>query len=237
MILGVTSAVDRRARAIASDYRIRGYTVLEEPSPEQLPGFLSGYSPTLVAHKDGESAESMGESVVVVVKARLHPGKERRVGELADLIRNKPGWKFEFALVESEAELDTPDSAVPFGREEIRQCNNVARQLLESGFQDPALLQAWKGAEAVVRLLLREERVKAGESVAIERGTINRLLGSAVYYGVISQEDYSVLTDAMSYRNAYAHGFTLPEFEPAQTVNTIISTTEKLLEYPPAGSD
>ena len=230
-------AESRRSRAIADDYRRQGFTVVENPSPEQLPEFLASYRPSLIAQRADYSGDSGAESVVVVVKARHRLGTESRLGELADLIRESPGWKFELALVEGEALLDTPDSAVPFGREEIRQCNNVARQLLESGFQDPALLQAWKGAEAVVRLLLREERLKAGESVAIERGTINRLLGSAVYYGVISQEDYSVLTDAMSYRNAYAHGFTLPEFEPAQTVNTIISTTEKLLEYPPAGSD
>ncbi len=237
MMLDDISAEKRRARAIASDYRIRGYSVLEEPSPEQLPDFLSGYSPTMVAYKDGESAESMGETVVVVVKARLRPGKERRVGELAELIRNTPGWKFELALAESEAELDTPDAAIPFGREEIHQCNKTARQLLKSGFQDSALLQAWKGVEAAVRLLLKEERLEAGEAVAIERGTINRLLGSSVYYGVISQEDYSILADAMRYRNAYVHGFTLPEFDPAQAVNTIISTTERLLECAPPESD
>ena len=237
MMLDEISAEKRRARAIASDYRIRGYSVLEEPSPEQLPDFLSGYSPTLVAHKKGETADSMGESVVVVVKVRPRPGKERRVGELAELIRNRPGWKFELALAESEAELDTPDAAIPFGREEIRQCNNVAQQLLESGFQDSALLQAWKGAEAAVRLLLREERLEAGEAIVIQRSTISRLLGSAVYYGVISQEDYSILEDAMRYRNAYAHGFTLPEFDPAQAVNTIICITERLLEFAPPESD
>ena len=51
MILDDISAEKRRTRAIASDYRSRGYTVLEEPSPEQLPDFLAGYSPTMVAHK------------------------------------------------------------------------------------------------------------------------------------------------------------------------------------------
>ena len=237
MILDEISAEKRRARAIASDYRIRGYTVLEEPPPELLPDFLAGYSPTMVAQKSGESAESIGESVVVVVKARLHTGKERRVGELAELIGNKPGWKFELALVESEAELDTPDAAIPFGRDDVRRCNETAHQLLAAGFHGPALLQAWAAAEATVRLLLREERLLAGEAVAVERVAPNRLFGSAVYYGVMSNEDYSALMDAVVHRNAYVHGFTLPDFDPVQAIGTIIDTTERLLEYPSPESD
>ena len=230
-MLDIISAEKRRVRAIAADYRIRGYAVLEEPSPEQLPDFLTAYAPSILARKEGESAESLGESVVVVVKGRQRPGNERRVGELAELLGNKPGWKFELALVEAEAQLDTPDTAIPFGKKEIRQCNNTAHQLIKAGFYDFALLQAWRGVEATVRLLLEEERLKEGETVAIEQVTPKRLFGSAVYYGVISHEDYSILMDAMRYRNAYVHGFTLPEFNPAQTVDTIISTTERLLEY------
>ena len=236
MILHDISAEKRKVRAIASDYRMRGYTVLEEPLPEQLPDFLSGYNPSIVAYKEGESAESMGESVVVVVKARQRPGNERRMGELAELLRSKPGWKFELALVEAEVLLDTPDAAIPFGREDIRQCNITAHQLLKAGFYDSALLQAWRGVEATVRLLLEEERLMAGEAAAVERATPNRLFGSAVYYGVLSQEDYSILMDAMRYRNAYVHGFTLPDFDSAQAINTIISTTERLLEYAPPES-
>ena len=233
MMLHDISAERRRVRSIAADYRMRGYTVLEEPLSEQLPDFLSGYSPSIVAHKEGESAESMGESIVVVVKARQRPGNERKVGELAELLRNKPGWKFELALVEAETLLDTPDAAIPFGREDIWQCNNAAHQLLKAGFYDSALLQAWRGVEATVRLLLEEERLMAGEAVAVERATPSRLFGSAVYYGVLSQDDYSILMDAMRYRNAYVHGFTLPDFDSVQAINTIISTTERLLECAP----
>lgn len=234
MMLEAISAEKRRARAIASDYRMRGYTVLEDPSAEQLPDFLSGYNPTIVAHKEGESAESMGESVVVVVKARQHQGKEENLGELAELLRNKPGWKFELALVETDAQLDTPSAAIPLGKDDIRQCNYAAHKLLAAGFRDAALLQAWIGAEATVRLLLEEDRQIAGEVVSAERFTPGRLFGSAVYYGVISEEDYSILTDTMRYRNAYIHGFTLPDFDPVGVVNTIISTTQRLLDYVPS---
>ena len=41
------------------------------------------------------------------------------MGELAELLRKKPGWTLELALVESDAPLEIPDVAVAFGRNEI----------------------------------------------------------------------------------------------------------------------
>ena len=40
-------------RYLADTYRIQGYEAIEEPSPEQLPQFLSGFRPDLVVHKQG----------------------------------------------------------------------------------------------------------------------------------------------------------------------------------------
>jgi hypothetical protein len=38
----------QRARDIAEEYRGKGYEVIEEPLPEQLPDFLSSYRPDLL---------------------------------------------------------------------------------------------------------------------------------------------------------------------------------------------
>ncbi len=228
MISHVISAEKRRARSIAEDYRIRGYAVVEEPSQEQLPDFLAGYSPTILAYKEGESAESLGDSVAVLVKARQLPGKERRVGELADLLRNKPGWKFELALVEADGLLDIVDAARPFDREDIRQCQDEAESLLNAGFKEASLLRAWAGVEATVRLLLEEDGLMTEEEdISPDRLASTRLLGSAVYYGVMSQEDYLFLTEAMRLRNACVHGFALQDCDSA-LVTEIIGTSERL---------
>jgi REase_AHJR-like protein len=47
----VTSPERQRARALAEEYRSRGYEVIDEPSPAQLPDFLSGYHPDLLVRK------------------------------------------------------------------------------------------------------------------------------------------------------------------------------------------
>ena len=54
---------NERASAIAAEYRRKGYEVIEQPSTEQLPDFLSGYQPDLIVRKGDEA-------IIVEVKTR-----------------------------------------------------------------------------------------------------------------------------------------------------------------------
>ena len=63
-----TSLEEQRAHDLAEEYRKKGYHVIEKPSPEQLPDFLSSYRPDLLARK-GQTG------VVVEVKSRASPGQ------------------------------------------------------------------------------------------------------------------------------------------------------------------
>ena len=38
-----------RAKAVAEEYRDRGYDVILEPLTQQLPDFLAGYTPDMIA--------------------------------------------------------------------------------------------------------------------------------------------------------------------------------------------
>lgn len=91
----------------------------------------------LIAHKPGESAESLGESVAVIVRAKKAQRKSKDIGELAVLLRNKPGWKFSLALVETNEQLALPGNSTPFNREDIRRCSAEAERLLASGSPMP----------------------------------------------------------------------------------------------------
>lgn len=77
-----TIAEQQRARAVAEDYRRRGYDVVEEPSLESLPDFLAGYQPDLIARRGKET-------VVVEVKSRKSLADEPQVRELARLLQGK----------------------------------------------------------------------------------------------------------------------------------------------------
>ena len=226
-------AESRRVRAIADDYRLQGFTVIETPSPSQLPEFLAGFRPDLIAQKTSHSSESGVESVVVVVKARHRLGKVPQIAELAEMLRKRPDWKLELALVEADTPLEIPDVAVAFGRREIWNYHHEAVELLDAGFYQSAVLTAWAAAEATVRLLLNEDGrliEERGEDLPAELATVPRLFISAVYHGVISKADYSLLMEAKRQRDALAHGFVLPGIDIENTVRSILSSTKGMLE-------
>lgn len=206
----------QRARSVAQEYRKKGYQVIEEPSPDQLPGFLSGFQPDLLIRKGNET-------VVVEVKSRTSLAKEPRIRELARLLESQPGWSFELVMVAEGDTFNPPEGTIPMEREDILHGIEEAERLSESGFSIAALMLAWSASEATVRLLTLEE------GVSLERLTPSFILNRAATNGVISREDYNFLTTAMQYRNALVHGFKIIDFD-AGVVGNLLTTTKRLLQ-------
>ena len=204
----------QRVQTLAEEYRGQGYDVIVEPAKAQLPPFLAGYHPDLLLHK-------ASESVVVEVKARKSLAKDSQVRELAGLLRAQPGWSFELVLVDVGEQINAPEDARPFTRENIMQGAAEAERLLASGFTEAALLRAWAASEAAVRLLTEQDGLSIG------RPTPSVLLKQAVMNGLISRDVYHILYQALDRRNAYVHGFTLPDSGIAE-VEALIETARRL---------
>jgi hypothetical protein len=211
-----TSRERQRARAIAEEYRSRGYEVIEQPSPEQLPEFLAGYHPDVLVQRGDEA-------IIVEVKSRSSLIKDPRIRELARLVQAEPHWNFELVVVGEEDQLNAPEGAHPFERDDIFRGIEGAERLVASGFSEAALLQAWSTLEATVRLLSEEE------GLVLERLNPLSILTQATSNGVISRDDYNFLTKVMKYRNALAHGFKTIDFDPA-LVTELINNTKRLLQ-------
>jgi uncharacterized protein YutE (UPF0331/DUF86 family) len=209
----------QRARAIAGEYRSKGYEVIEEPTQEQLPDFLSGYNPDLLVRKGDEAR-------VVVVKSRASLAQEPQIRDLARLLHTKPNWNFELVLLGEKEQMSLPEGAYAFDREDILSGIQESERLLELEFSEAALLLAWSSAEATIRLLT------AAEGIVLDRLTPVYILKQAVMYGVISRDEYNFLTKAMQYRNALVHGFKTVDLDPA-LVKELISTTQHLLQQEP----
>jgi hypothetical protein len=206
----------QRARAIAEEYRSKGYEVIERPSPEQLPEFLASYQPDVLVQRGDEA-------IIVEVKSRSSLAKDPRITEMARLVQTEPHWNFELVLVGEEEQLSVPEGAHPFERDDILQSLEAAERLLAAEFLAAALLQAWSTLEATLRLLSEEE------GFVLEGFTPLSVLTQATSNGVISRNDYSFLAKVMKYRNALAHGFKPIEFDPT-LVGELISTTKRLLQ-------
>jgi hypothetical protein len=211
-----TSWERQRAHAIAEEYRSRGYEVIEQPLPEQLPEFLAGYRPDILVQRGDEA-------IIIEVKSRSSLAKDPQITELARLVRAEPHWNFELVLLGEGEQLTTPEGARPFERDDILRGIEAAERLVASEFSEAALLQAWSTLEATVRLLSEEE------GLVLERLNPLSILTQATSNGVISRDDYNLLTKAMKYRNALAHGFKTIDFNPT-LVRELISTTKRLLQ-------
>ena len=212
----VTSPERQRARALAEEYRSRGYEVIEEPSPAQLPDFLSGYRPDLLIRKGDEA-------IVVEVKSRSSLAKDTQIRDLAQLLQTKPHWNFELVIVGEGKRISAPEGARPFERDDILRGIEAAEKLLDSGFSEAALLLAWSTSEATVRLLIAEE------GIVLDHLNPPYILKQAVMNGVIAREEYNFLTKVIKYRNALVHGFKTIDFDPA-LVSELISRTKRLLQ-------
>ena len=212
----IISLEKQRARAVAEDYRSRSFEVIEEPSPDQLPDFLSAYRPDLLIRK-GDVA------IVVEVKTRASLAADPQVRDLAQLLQKHPGWSFELVVVGQQEKLDTPETARPFDRVDIQKSMQTAGELLDSGFAEAGFVLAWSGLEATVRLLTEEE------GISLDRYTPLYILKQAVTNGVISRDDYNMLINAMKYRNAVVHGFKVTSFD-SDIARDLIVTSERLLQ-------
>ena len=200
----------------AARYRSKGYEVEENCPLDFLPGFRAD----LVARK-------VGDVRVIEVKSRTSLAATPKLNELAEILYAKPGWSYDLLLVGEPEKLDAPENAQSFSEQEIRQRLAEAEKALEHGFGEAAYLLVWSAFEATTRELIE------AEGVSITRVTkTGYVLDQAVYYGVISREDYDQLADMREYRNAIAHGFEVNGFSD-EKVTELIKVVRNLLDSEP----
>jgi len=210
------SSERQRAHMIAEEYRNQGYTVIEKPSPEQLPDFLSNFHPDVLARKDNETT-------IIEVKSRSSLAKDSQIKDLAGLLHNRPNWNFELVITGDDMPFGDLEDVRPFKQDDILQGIVAAEKLLGEGFSEAALMVAWSTSEAALRLLIE------AEGLALDRLEPPYILKQAATNGVISREDYNFLAQTMKYRSALAHGFKTVGFDPA-IVKELVGTTKRLLQ-------
>lgn len=184
----------QRIERIAEEYRSKGYDVLVEPSGPDLPPFLGGQRPDLIARRGDER-------LVIELKpfpSRTEPERSR---SLAERVEKEPGWKL-VLIATSPAEELLPGEQLPLlSAPEVERHLRHARQLLDAGQQEAALLLAWAAVESQLRALAKREEIP------MPRPETPTLLRQLVSLGIIDREQHQVLADAYKARSAVAHGF------------------------------
>lgn len=213
-----TANIERdRLLQLAEEYRNKGYDISFHPNPEDLPDFLKNYRPDMIVRRENEA-------VIIEVKSRrsLNSSSKQYLQNLAQSVEQHPGWRFELVMTNPEDAAYSPKAESSLQQSEIETRLQVARQLAAQ-HPESAILYSWSLVEATLRLVAEHEEL------SLQRLDSLYLVKQLVTEGVISRPEYQLLMDALSSRNAIAHGFKATQITQG-SVNELIDVAEQLLK-------
>jgi REase_AHJR-like len=175
-------------------YEREGYQVLVEPAAPQLPFALGSYTPDLVARK----ANGTG-GLIVEVRTTAGRGSIERFQAIAQAVREHPGWRFMIVSVE-DLSIASKDHQLA-SWDEISAKLVQARQLLNSGMHDAAVLYFWSIFEGAMRQLA------VATATPVERLPASKLMNQLYTIGYISVSELQTAKQFLQLRNQIAHGF------------------------------
>ncbi|HVH80726.1 MAG TPA: hypothetical protein VM782_15125 [Stellaceae bacterium] len=200
-----------RERAVLDElepaWRRRGYTLIREPSKDQLPPFLKGFRPDAIA---------VGASPCLVIEVVRGQGgaAETKIRQLHDLIEGHEDWQLEVVYSSQDGVR-----LAAVARADIRNALQTVRAIADS---EPraGLLLVWATLEAIGRSI---EPELASRSLA-PRSLVDLLVSK----GHIDQDDGLTLRRMADLRNALAHGQIDKSPSPAE-VDFVADISEKLM--------
>ncbi len=178
----------------ANQYQSEGYAVSINPPEIELPSFLAGHQPDILAEKDHEK-------VVVFVKTRDELSEKSGLGYTADIVNSQPGWRFDLVVVPDET---WPDKIIQQVAEltahETLNLATQVRELHSAGHIEAAILLGWSAVESA----LRHQAAQA--SIPLERKDPHFVISILYSEGDLSYSDYEHLLNWQRVRNTLAHG-------------------------------
>ncbi|MGB3517293.1 MAG: hypothetical protein WBA43_12620 [Elainellaceae cyanobacterium] len=206
-----------RLLQLAEEYRDKGYEISFHPNPEDLPDFLRNYRPDMIVRRGDEA-------VIIEVKSRrsLNSSSRQYLQNLAQSVEQHPGWRFELVMTNPEDVVYSSRAESSLQQSEIETRLQVARQLATQ-HPESAILYSWSLVEATLRLVAEHE------GMSLQRLDSLYLVKQLVTEGVISRPEYQLLMDALSLRNAIAHGFKATQITQ-ESVYQLIDVAEQLLK-------
>lgn len=194
---------------VADDYRQRGYEVDVGPSGANLPDFLRGFRPDLIARRPGDN-------VVVEIKIGTHTSVADRLREVTERVHQEPGWRFSLVF----ANPDQPDElteAAPAPLAIVEQRVQNAERLLAAGEKEAAFLLLWSSVEGILRLL--------GERAFLPLASLppSALIRELYSAGEIGSEQFETLMRLLPIRNQLVHGFGSKEGLEAEPLALLVN--------------
>lgn len=206
----------RRLYEVARDYRARGYHVVVGPSQNEVPAFLRGTQPDVLALSDREN-------VVVEVKRRESLIGTTELEEIARRIEPQAGWRLELVLLATPAVSEAP---LP-RRASIDRTETLLARARALSPSAEAVVPAWLAVEHAML-------VAAGRSdLELPSHSPTAALKTLFAYGLLSNEAYDQLTAVMHERNDVVSG-RAENVDAGTIIETVTPIIHELLKTPDA---
>ena len=196
------------AHKTAKKLRSQGLDVSTQVPLDFFPGFRAD----LIVREDGKTR-------VIEVKTRSSIAADRRISQLAYIIKSKPGWTFELILVGEPQSRNAPTAETPPDRQKILKLTQHAEKALESGLSEAALMLALSACEAALRASMADEQRSSSNTSYALNQALNRR--------IISWDDCLNLADLRKQGDAIIHGFTHDTLSD-EMITSLIETAHKL---------
>jgi hypothetical protein len=195
MTLQPTIYENQRLREVAREYRKRGYEVLVEPSPTQLPSFLAPFRIDLLAR-------NREENVVIEVRTQGSLTSAPELDAIAQVLQHRPQWRFELVVTNPrDRKAFYFKDATSLGIPEIVSRLQEARELSDDEHGEAALLLAWSATEALLRY------IADAEAIQVVSHSPAQVIKSLYTYGVLDMDQYEALQAELETRNRLIHGY------------------------------
>ena len=211
---------------VANDLRQRGYDVVTEPSISELPDFLREYRPDIIA-------KSADESLVVQVNDLRSSTEQGRARAIARLVANQPGWRFLLVSPPSNPGAVFQGDEPLLEPARVRDLLSEAQAVAKHGLSRAALVMAWAGLEAAMRVAAQRHEI------SVERSDSWTLMRELVSEGVLRRDSYQHLAELFRLRSALAHGMQPTDltagFDLGEAAASLVTAAEDLLKETPPG--
>lgn len=211
---------EQELNRVAEAYGRQGYQVTIRPTTEALPLFARDFEIEILGRRGDEGV------LVAVKEDRDDVAADTNLARYAEITNLQKGWRFDFAILEAEKPGSREiGGAIDFSEEDIEKSFFESLDLLRQGFVRAAVITAWAGFEAAMRLWLRAAGEKAGWESS-PRSMLNEIYSN----GVINVEEFRKIETLSRVRNQIVHGFISSLASEGEAVHFLCEIGSRLIE-------
>jgi hypothetical protein len=199
-------------RNAARKYRKLGYSVVELPAAADMPAFLYGFAPDLVA-------TSEDDKVVLEIKRAADLKGCNEIKELAAVVDRQAGWRFELIALAAG-----PGDVVVPSEEKLERLMARGLALHEAGYGEAAIIFLVSVLEELIRDVGLQHGLKG------YRESTRAIVRELEFRGIVGGEVVDALDTGWDRRNRIVHGTEAGQPHSGDDVATLTAACRDLRE-------